>query len=76
MSEIDWWGCSWILGGVRFSDERIEVGDEGTETLEVREDTDCQLQIRTTGNAISLPVKVAGFLMTWSGLVCPRTPST
>lgn len=43
MSEMDWWGCSWTWGGERFSDERTEIGDDGTETVDVREQAKSQL---------------------------------
>lgn len=43
MSEMDWWGCVWTLGGVSDSDERNEVGEEGTETVDVLAGTAHQL---------------------------------
>lgn len=56
-------------------DDRIDVGDEGTETVDVRAGATDQLGLFRSETG-SLLVKVAGFFLTCKGLVCPRTPST
>lgn len=59
---------------MRDSDERNEVGEEGTETVDDLAGSDGQLNLFERNN--NLLLRVAGFFLTCRGLVCPRTPST
>ena len=62
------------MGGERDSDERNEVGDEGTETVDDLAGSESQLDLSERNK--NLLLRVTGFFLTCRGLVCPRTPST